>query len=292
MNRILFAAAAFAAAFAVEAATPKVMVVVDEKALGTISTSEIEAMAVKMLADKGVETVDPSMVKSNIERIKSAFKGAGDNRAAAVMGREFGADVMLVGEAVSKPNAAKIGDSNLRSYMATVTLRAVRVDDSVNIASSSETASAVSIDDVTGSSKALKLAGGKALKSIIPALVSKWDGQGSGGSGRAGRENRADGAAIGRTSIEITVGGMDQMWKLKETRLRLKGMENEIASVTQKSYAQGMAVFRVESLVPAEELAEALVINPPEDLRIQVVEIKPNVMELRVVEAPEEDDDE
>ena len=273
--------AAIAAALAASAATPKVMVMVDEKALGSISTSEIETMAVKMLSEKGVETVDQSMVQANLERIQKALRGAGDSRAAAVMGREFGADVMLIGEAVAKPNAAKIGDSNLRSYMASASFRAVRVDNSVNIASASETATVVAMDDITGSSKALKAAGEKALKTVVPELVKKWKNPTAAGT-----------AYEKRREIEITVGGMDQIWKLKETRVRLKNMKKEVESVTQKSYAQGVAIFRVKSFLPAEELAEALVLNPPSDLKVQVVEIHETTLSLRVVEAPKESDDE
>lgn len=273
--------AAIAAALAAGAATPKVMVMVDEKALGSISTSEIETMAVKMLSEKGVETVDQSMVQANLERIQKALRGAGDSRAAAVMGREFGADVMLIGEAVAKPNAAKIGDSNLRSYMASASFRAVRVDNSVNIASASETATVVAMDDVTGSSRALKAAGEKALKTVVPELVKKWENPTAAGT-----------AYEKRLEIEITVGGMDQIWKLKETRVRLKNMKKEVESVTQKSYAQGVAIFRVKSFLPAEELAEALVLNPPNDLKVQVVEIHETTLSLRVVEAPKESDDE
>ena len=273
--------AAIAAALAAGAATPKVMVMVDEKALGSISTSEIETMAVKMLSEKGVETVDQSMVQANLERIQKALRGAGDSRAAAVMGREFGADVMLIGEAVAKPNAAKIGDSNLRSYMASASFRAVRVDNSVNIASASETATVVAMDDITGSSKALKAAGEKALKTVVPELVKKWENPTAAGT-----------AYEKRREIEITVGGMDQIWKLKETRVRLKNMKKEVESVTQKSYAQGAAIFRVKSFLPAEELAEALVLNPPNDLKVQVVEIHETALSLRVVEAPKESDDE
>ena len=273
--------AAIAAALAAGAATPKVMVMVDEKALGSISTSEIETMAVKMLSEKGVETVDQSMVQANLERIQKALRGAGDSRAAAVMGREFGADVMLIGEAVAKPNAAKIGDSNLRSYMASASFRAVRVDNSVNIASASETATVVAMDDITGSSKALKAAGEKALKTVVPELVKKWENPTAAGT-----------AYEKRREIEITVGGMDQIWKLKETRVRLKNMKKEVESVTQKSYAQGVAIFRVKSFLPAEELAEALVLNPPSDLKVQVVEIHETTLSLRVVEAPKESDDE
>ena len=58
MKGSLLAVAAFASALSALAATPKVMVVIDEKALGTISTSEIETMAVRMLGDNRVETVD------------------------------------------------------------------------------------------------------------------------------------------------------------------------------------------------------------------------------------------
>ena len=131
------------------AATPKVMVMVDEKAIGSISTSEVESMAVKLLGESGIETVDQNMVQNNLDRIQKVFRGAGDNRAAAAIGREFGADVILMGEAVAKPSAAKIADSNLRSYNAAATLRAVRTDNSVNLASASETATVVAMDDIS-----------------------------------------------------------------------------------------------------------------------------------------------
>jgi len=278
MKKTLLALTVIASS-AIYAAMPKVLVMVDEKALGSISTSEIENMAVRMLAEKGVETVDQNMVQSNLERIQKALRGTGDNRAAAAMGREFGADVVLIGEAVAKPNAAKIGDSNLRSYMASVSFRAVRIDNSVNMASSSETATVIAMDDVNGSSKALKAAGAKSLRAIIPTMIEKWqkpDAEASKGGGK--RE------------VEITVGGMDQIWKLKEMRVKLKSMKKELESVVQKSYAQGVAIFRVQSLLPTEELAEALVLDPPEDLKVQVVEIREMTLNLRVVNAPKEDE--
>ena len=278
MKKTLFALAILACA-AVYAVTPKVLVMVEEKAMGTISTSEIENMAVRILGEKGVETVDQNMVQSNLERIQKAFRGTGDNRAAAAMGREFGADVILMGEAVSKPNAAKIGESNLRSYMASVSFRAVRIDNSVNIASASETATVIAMDDVNGSSKALRTAGEKVLTKIVPQLIEKWE-----------NPNRKGTAHERRQEITITVGGMDQIWKLKEMRVRLKGMPKAIESVVQKSYVQGVAVFSVRSFLPSEELAEELVMNPPEDLKVQVVEIRETTLNIRVVNAPKDED--
>ena len=279
MRSIVLAFALLGAATAT-AALPKMLVMVDEKALGSISTSEIETMAVKMLGEKGIETVDQNMVQSNLERIQKAFRGTGDNRAAAAMGREFGADAILIGEAVAKPNASKIGDSNLRSYMASVSFRAVRIDNSVNVASVSETATVIAMDDVNGSSRALRAAGEKALRKIVPELVEKWENPNAKGT-----------AYERRSTITVTVGGMDQIWKLKEMRVRLKGMTKEVESVAQKSYVQGVAIFSVKSFIPAEELAEALVMNPPEDLKVQVVEIREATLNLRVVEAPRKDDE-
>lgn len=275
--------AMMAAVGVAEAALPKVMVLVDEKSLGTISTSEIEAMAVKLLGEKEVETVDQDMVQANLERVKKALKGAGDTRGAAALGREFGADVVLLGEAVVKPSARRIAESNLRAYQAAVTLRAVRTDNSVNLASASEDASVVALEDVAGSAKALKAAGKKALDAIIPAMLAKWE--------------KTAGATAAKTKVnlDVTVGGMDQIWKLKATREKFKAMGKQIASVTQQSYAQGVAVFRVVSLLPSEELAEAVVMDPPAELKMQVVEIKPGTLSLRVVEAepePEPEEDE
>ena len=274
-------ACAMAAAVGVtEAALPKVMVLVDEKSLGTISTSEIEAMAVKLLGEKEVETVDQDMVQANLERVQKALKGAGDNRGAAALGREFGADVVLLGEAVVKPSARRIAESNLRAYQAAVTLRAVRTDNAVNLASASEDASVVALEDVAGSAKALKAAGKKALDAIIPAMLAKWE--------KTGGET----AAKTKVNLDVTVGGVDQIWKLKATREKFKAMGKEIASVAQQSYAQGVAVFRIVSLLPSEELAEAVVMDPPPELKIQVVEIKPGALSLRVVEAEPETDEE
>lgn len=257
---------------------PKVMVLVDEKSLGTIATSEIEAMAVRMLGERQIESVDQDMVRANLQRAQQALRGAGDDRGAAALGREFGADVIIVGEAVAKPSARRIADSNLRTYQAAVTLRAVRTDNSVNLASASEDASVVALDDVAGSAKALREAGRAALEALIPRMLEKWNA----GAPLAAAPSNASPAVA---NLDLTIGGVDQVWKLKAIRDALRGRANHIAEVTQKNYAQGMAVFRVTCRLPAEELAESLVLQPPEGLKMQVVEVTPAALTLRVVEA-------
>jgi hypothetical protein len=205
------------------------------------------------------------MIRTKVKRDQALLKSVGDNRGAAALGLEFGSDIVLVGEAVAKPSARRIADSNLRTYEAVVTLRAVKTDNSEAIASVSETASVVAMDDVSGGSKALKAAGQKTLDRIIPDLAARW-GE----------------AVAGPKRITLTVGGVDQQWKLKAVRESLRGKET-LNNVTQLSYTAGAAVFELESEEAAETLSEALVMTPPTGLKFQVLQISPAAIQMRAV---------
>lgn len=263
----LLAGTAFAAS-----PKPKVMLLVDEKSLGTIATSEIEALAIGLLIEEGVPVVDQDMVRANIKKDQKLLKMAGDARGAAALGLQYGADVIVIGEAVAKPSARRIAESNLRTYEAVVTLRAVRTDNSETIASVSETASKVGLEDVSGSSQALKAAGQQALTVLIPKMIEAWEGSG----GAASRRGQV---------INMTIGGVDKAWKLKEIREKLRSMDDVIVSVLQKSYTAGVAIFEVESVIPSEELSERMLLDAPAGLKYQVLEVSRGKMELRVVEA-------
>ncbi len=270
--RTVFAAAAAALlSFKVLAASaPHVMLLIDEKSLGTIATSEIEAMAVQMLLDNNLRVVDQDMVRANLKKDQQMLKSVGDNRGAAALGLQYGAEIIIVGEAVAKPSARRIAESNLRTYQAVVTLRAIRTDNSQTLGSASETASIVALEDVGGSSQALKGAGKPALEKLIPAMVAKWE---------------AVGGSEGGNSINVTIGGIDQAWKLKAVRECLRGMTDVIVNVVQRSYTAGMAVFEVESVVPTQQLSEKLVMAAPSGLKFQVLDVGAAKIQIRAVAA-------
>lgn len=252
---------------------PRVMVIVDEKSLGTIATAEVEAMAVKKLIALNVPVVDQDMVRANVARSQQMLAAAGDNRGAAALGTQFGADVVVIGEAVAKPSARRISDTNLRSYQAVATLRAVRTDNSATLAAASEDVTQVGLEDVSGSAKALRAAGGKALDALLPEMLAKWT-PGSGSGAAAGDYPHR---------VDVTVGGVDQMWKLKAVRDSLRSRPKEVRNVAQRSYTAGVAEFSLESALPPEELAEALVLAPPEGLKIQVLDVGGGRIQLRAV---------
>jgi hypothetical protein len=249
---------------------PRVMMIVDEKALGTIPTAEVEAMAQQILTENNIPVVDQDMVRADQQRQKKLLKMAGDNRGAASAGLQFGADITVVGDAVVKPSARRIAESNLRNYQAVVTLRAIRTDNAAVLSSASETVSIIALDDVSGSSKALKKAAEKTLEKLLPRSVCQWQENG-------GQTSRFE------HHIVLTVGGTDQIWKVKALRDRLRNDKRTFSNVVQKSYTAGVVIFEMDSALPSEEAAEEMVINPPEGLKMQVLSIEAGNIDLKAV---------
>jgi hypothetical protein len=249
------------------------MMLVDEKSLGTVPTSEVETLAIRRLKQMGVRTVDQDMVRTSTAKTQQMLKQAGDPRGAAAIGMEFGADVIVVGEAVAKPSPRRIAESNLRAYQAAVSLRAVRTDNAANLTGASENATVPAFDDVVGSAEALKAAAAKTLDVLLPEMVEAW---------------KESGAAIGKAELRpvlLNIGGVDQVWKLRNIRDRLRGFGEKAVNVSQRSYTAGVAVFELESAMPAEELAEELVLTPPENLKLQVLETGPGRISLKATAA-------
>lgn len=249
---------------------PRVMILVDEKSLGTIATAEVETAAIRKCEAMGIPVVDADMNRSTIERGQQLFKMAGDNRAAAALGLEFGAEVVIIGEAVAKPAASRIADSNLRTYQAVVTLRAVRTDNAQTLAAVSRDAGVVGLEDVGGSAKALRAAAELTLQDLVPEIGRKWS------------ERGVTLANPYPHPVELRAGGVDALWKLKALRENLRGREGELDQVVQRSYAAGVAEFSTRSALPVEELAEALVLQPPEGLKVQILDVAAGKLQLRV----------
>lgn len=248
---------------------PRVMFMIDEQNLGSIATADAEAVGASLLLERKVPIVDQEMVRSNIKKDQQLLKAAGDNKGAAAAGLQFGAEIVIAGEAVAKPSARRIADSNLRTYQATVTTRAVRTDTSETLASASETASIVALDDVAGGTQALKTAAKKTFELLIPKLLTEWEARGGGAASEFPH------------AITLSVGGVDQAWKLKALRDRLRGLTETIANLEQRSFTTGMAVFSLDCAIPAEDLAEKLILEAPKGLKLQMLDVGKGRIQMR-----------
>ena len=253
---------------------PTVMLMIDEKSMGTIATSEIETLATEMLIKEQVPVVDQDLIHAKINKQQQLLKIAGDARGAAALGLQFGADVIIVGEVVSKPAARRIEGTNMRTYQGIATLRALRTGNGAALAAASAHASVIGLEDVAGSSEALMAAGKQTLGKLLPDLLRAWE--------KAGGEPGADRAV----RITLTIGGVDQMWKLKAIRETLHNLDDKTQKVVQRSYTSGLATFSLDSKVPIEELSELLVVKSPQGLKLQVLNIGTGELDLRAVATP------
>lgn len=253
---------------------PTVLLMIDEKSMGTIATGEIETMATEMLIKEKVSVVDQDLVNAKINKQQQLLKIAGDPRGAAALGLQFGADVVIVGEVISKPAARRIEGTNMRTYQGIATLRAIRSDNAVAIATGSAHASVMGVEDVAGSSEALNAAGKKTLGKLIPEMLDAYE------------KAQVDGIGGTAARITLTIGGVDQLWKLKALREMLHAMDDKVQKVAQHSYISGLATFSLESRIPVEELSEMLVMKPPQGLKIQVLNVSPGEVDLRAVTTP------
>jgi hypothetical protein len=252
---------------------PRVLLMIDEKNVGSMTASEVESILSSLMLENRFRVVDPKMVQANIAKDQRLLKMAGDPQAAAVLGSQFGADVIITGEAIARPSPRRIADSNLRTYQAVVTLRAVRADDASTLAMTTREASVIGIDDAVGGSKALQTAGRDAATAFVPELMEAW--------------TKTSGVGGGASHVTLTAGGIDQAWKLKALREALNGMPEKIHNLTQRNYTVGLAVFELDTPVKVEELAEALVLKPPQGLRLQVLETAAGKIEIRATPVPQ-----
>ncbi len=85
-----------------------------------------------------------------------------------------------------------------------------------------------------------------------------------------------------KRTITLSFGGVDQAWEVKAIRQILE-KRDDLGHVTQQSYSSGSVTFSVESTIPARKLSEALLLNPPSGLKLQVLEVNRGNINLRAV---------
>jgi hypothetical protein len=152
------------------------MAVISEHGPGnTPVDAGLEALAVPLLIQCQVPTVDPNTVQANRASIQALLTQSGDEQGATEAGLLLGADVILSGRAEARCIASQIAGSQLKSYQGTVALRAIRADDATVLATATETAGVIALDDASGTAKALQTAGRKALDRIIPDMLTAWN---------------------------------------------------------------------------------------------------------------------
>lgn len=156
---------------------PTVMVILQEKVAGVFGTTgwevptQAELTLIAALTEAGFPVVDAETARSNLDQAKGLRLLEADNRSAAALGLQHGAQISIIGTAISKPAGAKLLETQMQSLQATVTARAIANDTARVLASGSANAAVAHIDEVAGGVQALDQATQKLAASLVPQLV-------------------------------------------------------------------------------------------------------------------------
>ncbi len=254
---------------------PKVMILIDEKVAGIFGTTaweqmgQMEAVLQERFLATGFVVVDPQTVRANLSRDKALRLLEGDARAAAVVGLQHGAQVVVTGKAMSKPAGGKLLGTQMQSIQATVQARVVRTDDARVLASRTASGVQAHLDEVQGGALALREAGERLADQLIDDILAQWEQE-----------------VAGAQEVRVVISGLVSIRHLEAVKGYLASGVLGVRGVYQRSYTQGVAELMVEYGGKASQLASTIAQQRFTGFRLEPTNVTPNQIDLRAVVAP------
>jgi hypothetical protein len=249
---------------------PRMMVIMDEK-IGSAESgfsaglSESEIAIIQKFTEKGFNFVDQATVKKNIERNKALQAIAGDNSSAAAIGLEYGAEVVIIGNAAAKIAGKGIQGTELKSIHASLTARAVKTDTGEILATASEKGVIAHLDETAGGSFAIKKAGEKIASSLINQIIDKWSGE-----------------IGGQSTVQLIITGINFV-NLNKFKSVIQTQVRGVQKLHQRSFAAGVAVIDVETRTSAQAMAEELAMKNFEIFKVEIIGLSANKIDIKVI---------
>ncbi len=252
---------------------PKVMVVIEEKVAGIFGTTGWEAVgqAESTLAEKfmaaGFPVVDPQTVRKNVPREKALRLLEGDQQASAVAGLQFGAQVLITGQAISKNAGGKLLGTNMQTLQATVQAKAVWSDDARVLASRSAQSSKAHIDELQGGVLAIQEASREVADGLIADILANWTPP---GPGRA-------------QQITLIISGLVSYRHLAFVQSFLEREVQGVKAVQLRQFTQGTAELALDFAGRSSLIAGELASRKFTGFRLEPTDVTPNKLEIRAV---------
>ncbi len=257
---------------------PRLMVLVEERNIDEyhtlfqmdMNTTETELMNVLM--SKGFTFVDRNVVMQKIKRdaVRAAIEG--DRNSAKAIALESGAELLIIGKAVSKPASnvpSVVRQAGLVSVQATLNLRAIRSDDGRIIATTTQQAAAAHIDPLNGGTRALQKAARLAAEDLTRKIVQVWQKD-----------------VYTGTTIQIRILDIPSYADLIRFRNMLKSFVRGVNNIYQREFTGTVALLDVEVTGKASQIAEELVLKDFSPYRVEVLNVSQNALVIKLKREP------
>jgi hypothetical protein len=258
-------------------ALPKILFLISEKMTTDASprfwwgsqdsiffTAHCEAAMIKTMDESGFTIVSHQNPKIISDLPSMGQKYQLSDEDAVFVGVNTSADVLVVGEALVE-TAQNVMETDKRSFKATLSVRAIRSDTGEQIAQTRQTAVTVDADETKAGAEALTQAGKAAGNEIAAQLALSW---------------QAGAAAPGQ--IAVVVEGTSDLASFVFFRKSLNELPG-VKSIFIREMKSDQADILVDYEGSAEQLAETLMTNTYGSFGINIYEITPEMLKVKLV---------
>ena len=216
------------------------------------------------LSAKGFAAVDHSQTQSSAQL--GPVSGTPDlsNAQAADLGTQLGADIVVVGTAISRDAMNTMGEDK-RTFKGVVSVRAIRVETGEEIAATEQTAIAVDTDAIAGGTAAIAAACKGAAEDLSGPVESAWQGSG-----------------VRPGILEMSVTGTNNLAGFVKLR-EMMSAAHGVNGIQVRSIGANQATIAVDYPGDADELAATLIGNDFESFGIHISEITTDRIEIEIV---------
>jgi len=266
---------------------PRVMVLIDEVNMNQhyyyYDNRDLNTTANELtnkFLEKGFTFVDQNVVAQKLQRDAALAAVEGDANAARAIAKESGAEVLIVGKALSKEASggpAVLQQSGMVSCQATINLRAVRADDGSIIATTSKQAAAVHVDNITGGTQALIKASDLAAEELTKKILDTWQKD-----------------VYSGTTVQMRVMDVPSFNDLVKFKNMVKTYVRGVQEVYQRDYSANTAVLDIDVRGDAQQVAEELALKDFTPYQVNVVNVSQNslVVKLNLLNMEQQNDQE
>ena len=153
-----------------DAEYPRTLVFIEEEGRGKVASREMTAF----LVEAGFPVIDPSLAIDQASQELVAQANNGNNGAATQLGRDWGAQVLILGVAdyATRPDPVS---GTLVTATTFVSVRALRLDLGLVVSESSADARAIDATDQAARTKAIRDATQRVITDFIGPVVNDWE---------------------------------------------------------------------------------------------------------------------
>lgn len=257
---------------------PRVMVMVSEQNVGqagasfwwgnkTFSTNldAVENTFVDAWKPKGFKFVDRQGLQGNIQVAQAMGSAEPSQDAVKSFGLSAGAEVVIYGKAVAT-DVGPIMGTQMHSIRGNISIRALNLDTSEIIATSTQTQAVGHIDPTTGGTQALQKVARKAAKDMLGKILATWQKETTGAGG----------------TISLSLRSVKKSRHLRQISRFIRDQVRGVSDVRQRSFRNKNAELEVDMKGSAEDLAIELEEKKFPGFEIEINEITANTVKAAV----------